>query len=389
MHTSVAIWLKPFWLKPCSNSSVCELVHVFAVAAMTASMPCSPIIPPIVPSRTQLRRMQRKHTLSCLYQGIQQLNVAIKSAAIFEEMRENDTSHALLQSIAIHKADNWALNSNIHFAGTANVLSKQSALKSEKKFKQHRTIHQLANHIKHNSDGSTARCLSTPCEQPMAASVNPPGILCNMCGVWNPIRIDHPSQENAVHSFVPFAGTPWNLNAPIYVPIEAEGHDERLHAPLALHPGDISPAIPDTDPSAAMAIEKNLITTAGACDPLQDTSDSGLPTSSDSLVQLSVDASQNYGPIVNYFDELFQPTLCQCVRMFSDRADKGDEERMTNEDVLQTLDEQERLEAEGAQLRVTGCRFCAGVSCVFCTSPVTLNEPQQGGRKSQEECTQQ
>ena len=103
-------------------------------------------------TRSQYRRFQRKHTVKCLQAGIRQQQNALAAASNYDDLLDNGDAVVLLQSIAIHRADNSALHSRVHYAGLANVLARDAGHKSLQSFKRHRRLHQLANQFKHDGD---------------------------------------------------------------------------------------------------------------------------------------------------------------------------------------------------------------------------------------------
>ena len=110
-----------------------------AVAAMSEQ----PVL-----GKTQLRRAQRNHANSCWKIGALQRAKHVDETFRLEKFG-SDELEALARSISVHRSDNASMGSTCRFAATANVAAHAAAWKSKRVFKEHRTLHQLANLIKH------------------------------------------------------------------------------------------------------------------------------------------------------------------------------------------------------------------------------------------------
>ena len=191
----------------CSNISVCVLDTMSTGAAAVGAAWCGY-------SKSQVRRSKRKHTLACLWTGLKQQRTALTAATIYDKLSIEPDANVLLQSIAIHRADNAALNTQVHFAATANMHSWHAGCKSKANFKMHRKVHEHANAVKHDGKANVAVTPPTyPCEGPVTSSVpddtRPNGVTCCSCGLWNTV----PTDCNVFPSFQPFSGTRWNIMA--------------------------------------------------------------------------------------------------------------------------------------------------------------------------------
>ena len=157
-------------------------------------------------SRTQLRRRQRQYAFTCYQAGAKQrLHHGAELSAVVEFVRSAE-ARTLLESVGIHRADVQALQLPVHHASVANLLAQEHGLKNTTTFKQHRSLHQGANQVKHNFEvpllPSSPIALLGPPPPP------PPSVL--MC---------HELPEQLMADFVPFTGTAWNLKAPAFEPI--------------------------------------------------------------------------------------------------------------------------------------------------------------------------
>jgi hypothetical protein len=101
-------------------------------------------------NRTAARRAQRAHTKACMWAGLQQQKHELSLARNhLDQSRDGSILAVLLDSLAIHKTDCLALGENVHYASHANLLAKQLGTKSKATYKQHVSVHQAANRIKH------------------------------------------------------------------------------------------------------------------------------------------------------------------------------------------------------------------------------------------------
>ena len=107
------------------HSMVLNLEMMSTVAATCAAS--NPILVSGV-TRSQIRRGKRKHTLACLIVGMQQQRVALRAETHYDNMLASDDAQILMHSSSIHRADSGSLRRQIHSAGVANVLARQTLL---------------------------------------------------------------------------------------------------------------------------------------------------------------------------------------------------------------------------------------------------------------------
>ena len=188
-------------------------------------------------SKSQIRRMKRKHTLACLWTGLKQQRTALMAATLYDELTVDTDANVLLQSIAVHRADNAALNAQVHYAATANLHSWNSGCKSKANFKVHRKLHQHANAVKHNGEAYIA---ATPPSAPVfSEATRPDGVTCCSCGLWNTV----PTDCNVFPSFQPFSGTRWNIMANEFIPNASEDVPTTYDEPIVDMHEETSPQL--------------------------------------------------------------------------------------------------------------------------------------------------
>jgi len=155
-------------------------------------------------SRTQLRRAQRKHTLSCLRQVVRQATLTASETQV-------------VQSVRLHKADCKVLQLPVRNPSEANNIAMLRGFKSSSQYNADRRLHRAAGKYKHTHfpDGDDKPppplpppplpLLSILSGLPGAVhnldledfratlygdrhgSLNVCGKMCNWCGLWEPI----------------------------------------------------------------------------------------------------------------------------------------------------------------------------------------------------------
>ena len=102
----------------------------------------------VLPSRTQLRNAQRKHTKKSLQLA---MVIAMERIAVHETCLRMVAEDAgtVLQSIAAHRTDCNNMGMNVHYAAVANEQSRRQGYKTEQTYRQHKKLHKLANLVKH------------------------------------------------------------------------------------------------------------------------------------------------------------------------------------------------------------------------------------------------
>lgn len=168
-------------------------------------------------NNTRVRREKRKHTLRCLQ--------AVLSQQRLDATCLSNKEITVLESLRQHASDCKQLAHNVHAPSLANTLMKTSGHKSQQTYNEHRQLHRAAGKAKHVhlapvSTTAWQGDITLPPMPPPQELVMPPlpGILCSdlektllekvinyECGLWT-------------NKFVPFAGTAWNLDAPVFVP---------------------------------------------------------------------------------------------------------------------------------------------------------------------------
>ena len=102
------------------------------------------------PSRSQLRRAQRKRTAECYKAGALFRACHRKKVDIHDAIISCGEVNVLVESLAAHRCDADTLGYEVHYAAIANCLAKAAGNKSQRVFKEHRCLHQHANAIKVN-----------------------------------------------------------------------------------------------------------------------------------------------------------------------------------------------------------------------------------------------
>ena len=198
-------------------------------------------------TKTQVRRLQRKHTLQCYKAGALQRAAHTLECQLFDEMVSSEEASSLIHSVSIHRADCQQLNAEVHYANTSNCLAAENGHKSKATFKLHRSVHKEANEVKHGrlnvvlgpcdlppvpppaacsrlvvgSFGGEVISCTTLEKQLIANAARPKGVACNACGLWNPV---HYGDTNALRTttagipFKPYSGSSFNLSAKEFVP---------------------------------------------------------------------------------------------------------------------------------------------------------------------------
>ena len=140
------------------------------------------------PSRTQMRRRQRQHSVQCWKLGALQRVHHSQEVDHHNGLVDSKDAQQVLHSIAIHRADCVAVDTQHHFAAHSNLAAHEYGFKTKATFQAHRRAHKSANKVKHSV--TTEHDLITSPFQPVD----------NSTGV------------------VPFSGRGWNINAPDFVP---------------------------------------------------------------------------------------------------------------------------------------------------------------------------
>ena len=183
-------------------------------------------------TKTQCRRAQRAHTLACLRAGVMQRAAHRKENDIELEMYASGEADLLIRSVAVHRSDCHATQTQHHYAATSNLAAIHAGHKSKCTFKEHRTLHQQANAVKHEASVKSLPVASGDMKPPM-----PPPLLDSLegCGTFplNDPAIMYAARSltdlnDILHEFLPrpvdVEPTAFNRLAKPFVPFSGTGH---------------------------------------------------------------------------------------------------------------------------------------------------------------------
>ena len=298
-------------------------------------------------SRSQVRNAKRKHTLACLKQGIV---IADERRRLYEstmQLLRSDEAVTVLESIAVHRDDCRQLQHNVHFAAEANYEAYSAGLKSSCSHSQHKRLHRLANIVKHEHGNAYTDHTEDSFPLPLPPPPPPPDPLPTCDDIERLLALPSPASAPAKVQY-------------IVVEVPSVHTCAEPTAPSA-H-SDVDPLVHSKPDVSLLIDEVSMVFALGG-----------------------VDVTDVCSLRERCFQDEYQPDIMRLLREESCQAKYQPE--IINFPLAAALsDEQESVES--AREVVVQCGFCAGISCVFCTSPVTLSEPLRVGPKA-EACTQQ